>query len=110
GKEGSPSDNFFAILEGRVAIETNQPGRKAMALQHLHSGDIVGWSWLFPPYEWVFDAKATTEVRTLAFDGRLLREKCAENPAFGYELIKRFSQIMTVRLNIARLQSLGTVP
>jgi signal-transduction protein with cAMP-binding, CBS, and nucleotidyltransferase domain len=68
GSEGSPSDFFFTLLEGRVAIESYQPGLDPVMLQTLHGGEIVGWSWLFPPYEWVFDAKALSDVRTIAFD------------------------------------------
>lgn len=106
GREGSTSDFFFALLEGRVAIESYQPGRDPVTLQTIHGGEIVGWSWLFPPYEWVFDAKALTDVRTIAFDTSCLRDKCEINPALGFELMKRFAQVMTMRLKATRLQLL----
>lgn len=106
GQEGTPSDYFFALLKGRVAIETYQPGHKPFVLQTLHGGEVVGWSWLFPPYEWVFDARALTSVQTLAFDALCLREKLEENPSLGFELVKRFAQVMTLRLKATRLQLL----
>lgn len=106
GTEGEPSDFFFALLDGRVAIETYQPGLNRLVLLTIHGGEIVGWSWLFPPYEWVFDARARTPVRTLAFDAQSLREKCEKDSALGFELMKRFSQVMTLRLKATRLQLL----
>jgi len=106
GREGSPSAFFFALLEGRVAIESYQPGLDPVIMQTLHGGEIVGWSWLFPPYEWVFDAKALSDVRTIAFDASCLREKCEKNPALGFELMKRFAQVMAMRLKATRLQLL----
>jgi CRP/FNR family transcriptional regulator, cyclic AMP receptor protein len=106
GKEGEPSDDFFLLLEGRVAIESFQSGHAPIALQTLHGGEVVGWSWLFAPYEWVFDARALTPVRTIALDAQCLRSKSEEDPAFGFDLMKRFSQVMTIRLKAARIQLL----
>jgi CRP-like cAMP-binding protein len=106
GREGATSEFFFALLEGRVAIESYQPGHDPVTLQTIHGGEIVGWSWLFPPYEWVFDAKAISDVRSIAFDTSSLREICEKNPALGFELMKRFAQVMTMRLKATRLQLL----
>lgn len=106
GKEGDPSDFFFALLDGRVAIETYQPGLDRVVLLTIDGGEIVGWSWLFPPYEWVFDARAMTSVQTIAFDTQCLREKCEKDTALGFDLLKRFSQVMTLRLKATRLQLL----
>lgn len=106
GSEGEFSDYFFALIHGRVAIESDQPGFDRVVLQTLHGGEVVGWSWLFPPYEWVFDARAITPVTTLAFDGKCLREKCESDKVLGYELMKRLAHVMTLRLKATRLQLL----
>ncbi|MGE0173196.1 MAG: cyclic nucleotide-binding domain-containing protein [Oligoflexales bacterium] len=106
GREGELSDYFFLIMDGRVAIESSQPGLPPVVLQTLHGGEVVGWSWLFPPYEWVFDARALTDVETIALDAQCLKEKCEEDNALGFDLMKRFSQVMTTRLKAARLQLL----
>jgi len=106
GKEGAPADHFFVITGGNVAIETYQPSRQPVVLQTLKAGDIVGWSWLFPPYQWVFDARATSEVQALAIDGRCLRGKCDADTRLGYDMMKRLSQIMTTRLKATRMQLL----
>lgn len=104
--EGSPADRFYLIRKGRVAIETYTPARKAMRLQTLEDGEILGWSWLFPPYQWNFDARALTDVRTITLDGRCLQDKCENDPRLGFELMKRFARIMTQRLRATRMQLL----
>ena len=106
GVEGNNADRFFALLEGRVAIEANYPGLETVVLQSLHANDIVGWSWLFAPYEWVFDARAKTRVRALVFDAECLRKKMEGDPDLGFQLIKRFSHVMITRLKATRLQLL----
>lgn len=105
-RENSPADHFFVIREGRVAVETFVPNHGALCLQTLHDGDIFGWSWLFPPYLWTFDARALDTVHAICLDGKCLREKCEEDPRLGFELMKRFAKIMTDRLQAARIQLL----
>jgi CRP-like cAMP-binding protein len=72
----------------------------------LAAGEVLGWSWLIPPYHWKFDARAIEQTRALALDGKCLRTKCEEDHDLGYELLKRFAQIMEERLQATRLQLL----
>ncbi|SHE58377.1 Cyclic nucleotide-binding domain-containing protein [Microbulbifer donghaiensis] len=105
-RENAPADFFYVIREGRVAVETYMPNHGALCLQTLHDGDIFGWSWLFPPYRWTFDARALEKVRAVRLDGKCLRQKCEEDPRLGFELMKRFARIVTERLQATRLQLL----
>jgi len=104
--EGSEANEFFIIRRGRVAIQLHAAPSGTALLQTLDAGDVLGWSWLFPPYRWTVEARAVQEVHAIKLDGRCLRGKCEENPALGYELMKRFSRIMTRRLEATRLQIL----
>lgn len=105
-KAGDPADEWYLIREGRVAMEVLLAERGARTIQTLHDGDVVGFSWIVRPYRWVFDARAVDTVRTTAFDGRCLRVKCEEDPALGYRLMQRFSEVMLARLQATRLQLL----
>jgi CRP-like cAMP-binding protein len=105
-QEGQAADTFFLIRYGRVGIEVFAPTAGPVTIQTLGEGEVVGWSWLFPPYRWQHDARALDLTRALAFDGACLRGKCDEDPRLGYELMKRFSRIIADRLNSARLQLL----
>jgi CRP-like cAMP-binding protein len=105
-KEGEEANEFFLIRKGRVAIEVYVEARGPVTIQTLDAGDILGWSWLVPPYFWRFDARAIDEVRALALDGKCLREKCETDPRLGFELLKRFALVITRRLEATRIQLL----
>ncbi len=75
-REGDPADTFYLVRKGRVSLSTHAPARGAVVIETLDPGEIVGWSWLFPPYVWHFDARAVDDVRAVAFDGACLRGKC----------------------------------
>jgi CRP-like cAMP-binding protein len=105
-KTGDPANQFFAIRHGRASIELHAPERGPLVLQTLEAGDIVGWSWLFPPYRWIFDARAMEQMSAISFDDECLRGKCERDPAMGYDFMKRFAQAFMQRLAAARLQLL----
>lgn len=105
-REGDPADHFYFVREGLVAIELMVPQRGFTTLQTVGAGDVVGWSWLLPPYRWHFAARATQPTRALTFDAKCLRAKCEEDHDLGYELYKRFSRIIAERLEATRLQLL----
>ncbi len=105
-REGDPADTFYVIRHGAVALETYVPNRGALTLETLHEGELLGWSWLVPPHRSAFDARATGTTRTVAFDGRCLRGKCEADPTLGYDLLSRFVQVISERLQATRLQLL----
>lgn len=106
-REGSEASEFYLIRHGKVALEVYAPDRGALTVQTLGPGEILGWSWLVPPYRWKFDARAVELTRAIALDGRCLREKSESDCRLGYELLKRFSQVMAEHLQNARLQLLN---
>ena len=55
--EGGPANHFYAIWAGSVAIETFEPPREPIIVQTIGAGEILGWSWLVPPYRWRFHAR-----------------------------------------------------
>jgi CRP-like cAMP-binding protein len=105
-REGKPADAFYLVRRGSVTLETFVPARGAVKIETVEPGEIVGWSWLFPPYRWHFDARADELVRATSFDGACLRGKCEADPALGYELMSRFAQVLIDRLQATRFQLL----
>jgi len=105
-KEGDPADTFYLIREGKVALEIFAPQHKPIIVSTLGVGDILGWSWLVPPYVWKFHAHGISDTRAIALDGKCLRNKCESNHDLGYELFKRFAHIMEQRLESTRFQLL----
>jgi CRP-like cAMP-binding protein len=105
-REGEDADTFYLIRHGAVALELHLPNQGTRTLQTLGPGDILGWSWLVPPYRWRFDARAVEPTRAIALDGKCLRDKCEADHDLGYALLKRFAYVLGQRLEATRLQLL----
>jgi CRP-like cAMP-binding protein len=101
-----PARHFYALRQGRVSIELHSPERGPLILQTVEAGEILGWSWLFPPYRWTFDVRALEPVAAICFDGECLRGKCDRDPVMGYDFMKRFAAVFMQRLEHARIQLL----
>jgi len=105
-REGDPADSFFIIRLGRIALEIAAPGRAPVIVATLGEGEIVGASWLVPPYRCTFDARAMVLTRAIAIDARCLRGKCEADHHLGYEMMKRFLPVLAKRLRQTQLQIL----
>lgn len=103
-REGQSANQFYIIRHGKVALESYSPASGAIRILTLGDGDVLGSSWLIPPYQWHFDARALMLTRAIAFDAECIRAKCESDHDLGYELMKRVTQIMTQRLQATRLQ------
>ena len=103
-REGDQADTFFLLRHGLVALDAYVPNRGQLTVETVGPGEIVGWSWLFPPHRWHFTGRAVELVRAVQFDGACLRKKCDEDPLLGYDLLTRFSQVLISRLQATRLQ------
>jgi CRP-like cAMP-binding protein len=105
-READQADTFYLVRHGRILLETFVPGRGSVTIQTVDEGEIVGWSWLFEPYRWHFDARALDLVRAVEFDAACLRQKLEDDHTFGFFLLSRFTPVMVERLEATRLQLL----
>jgi CRP-like cAMP-binding protein len=101
-REGEPAHAFYLIQSGQVAIGTHLGERGAMPIQTMGPGDLVGWSWLMPPYLWQFDARAEGVVEGLVFDATWLRDQCEQDHELGYHLFKQLLAVVSSRLAACR--------
>jgi CRP-like cAMP-binding protein len=104
--EGEPTDQLYLIRQGRVALEIVAPGRGAITFQTISEGEIIGVSWLLPPYRWTYDGKALEPVRAISINATCLRQKCEADHDLGYEMMKRFVPVLVERLQATRMQIL----
>lgn len=104
--ESEAADQFLVLRSGRVAIEVDTPRRGPLVIETLGPGDLLGVSWMLPPYRWTFDARALDDTGAVAIDAACLRGKCDGDPVLGYQLFKRFAGLVHERLQAARLQLL----
>ena len=105
-REGEDADQFYAVLDGKVAIDIHGSHRGPITIQTILDGEIFGWSVLIPPYKWRFDARAVVATSAIVLNGKSLRAECERDHQLGYELFKRFARVISKRLEHARLQLL----
>jgi CRP/FNR family transcriptional regulator, cyclic AMP receptor protein len=106
-REGEPANRFYLIESGQVVLESMAgDGGQPVVIDQIGDGDLLGWSWLFPPYVWQFAARAAEPTTAIFFYGTVLREYCDRDQSLGLELFKRMSEVMTRRLQSARSQLL----
>ncbi|MFE1955626.1 cyclic nucleotide-binding domain-containing protein [Streptomyces sp. NPDC059524] len=102
--EGEPARCFWIIRTGMVTLDVRVSDRTLLPIDPLGPGDLLGWSWLFPPYEWDFGAEAFSPVRAYEFDGAAVRNLCDLEPALGVSLLHGVAEVMAHRLVSARVK------
>jgi CRP-like cAMP-binding protein len=105
-REGQESDYCYLLKQGKAAVEIYSPTRQAITIQTVGEGEVLGWSWIVPPFRRHLDARAIDVVRAIAIEGGHLRKMCEEDHDLGYELLKRFVSLIVSRLQMTRLQLL----
>ena len=101
--EGDSADTFYLIRQGASPSKYIHPGRVAIVIETVGPDGVVGWSWLVPPFQWHFDARAIGPVGAVAIDGNCLRHKAESDPVLGYTLMRRVTAILLERLQMTRL-------
>ncbi|MDJ0878435.1 MAG: cyclic nucleotide-binding domain-containing protein [Halieaceae bacterium] len=105
-REGSSADELFVIRKGRVALLMHSTERGALQVDTRDAGDVVGLSFLVPPYRWPVEARAVQTVHVIRMDGKCLRDKCNADTALGYELMQRVATALMGHLNARSIQLL----
>jgi CRP-like cAMP-binding protein len=104
--EGEAADRFFVVRAGRVALEALAPGRGPLVIDTVGAGEVLGVSWLIPPYRWTFDARVVESLHAVAMDGVCIRRKCEDDPRLGFDLLQRLAGVLQGRLQSARVRLL----
>lgn len=105
-KPGDAANEFYLIRHGQAALILGMPPHPPFIYQTLGENDILGLSWLIPPYRWTVTVQAITTIRAIAIDGACLREKCEKDPSLGFILMKHLVQVLVSREEAARLHLL----
>jgi len=106
-QEGDFASRFYLIESGKVVLESAVELGQPVVIEEIGPGDLLGWSWMFPPHVWHFTARAIEPTEAIFFYGTILREYCERDHSLGYELFKRMSPIMLRRLQAAREKMLS---
>jgi CRP/FNR family transcriptional regulator, cyclic AMP receptor protein len=103
-EDGGNATRFWLIQCGHVSLDLHVPGEGPAVIETIGMGELLGWSWMFPPYKWAFGAVAATAVEAFEFDAPTVRKLCAADPALGYELNQRITAVLAKRLRATRIR------
>ncbi|GAA0919057.1 cyclic nucleotide-binding domain-containing protein [Streptomyces thermoalcalitolerans] len=103
---GGTADRFWVIRSGAVYLYQQVTPLRRVKVASLGAGDLLGWSWLFPPYQWDFTAEAFSPVRAYEFDGPAVLALCVEDPLLGLSLVRSVAEVLAHRLEMTRRQLL----
>ncbi|MDX3308838.1 cyclic nucleotide-binding domain-containing protein [Streptomyces sp. NPDC054884] len=99
---GGTADRFWILRSGAVSLVQQVTSLRRVTVAGLGSGDLLGWSWLFPPYRWDFGAEAFSPVRAYEFEAQPVLKLCEEDPALGLTLVRIVAEILAHRLEMTR--------
>ncbi|MGW7425232.1 cyclic nucleotide-binding domain-containing protein [Streptomyces sp. NPDC054813] len=99
---GGTADRFWVIRSGAVNLDQEVTSHKRVTVASLGAGDLLGWSWLFPPYTWDFGAVAFSQVRAYEYDAAAVLALCVEDPLLGLSLVRTVAEILASRLEVTR--------
>ena len=103
-EDGGNATRFWLLQSGYVVLDLDVPGQGRMKIDTIGMGELLGWSWLFPPYKWAFGAVAVTPVEAFEFEAAAVREHCAADPELGYDLNQRITRVLANRLQATRIR------
>jgi CRP/FNR family transcriptional regulator, cyclic AMP receptor protein len=107
-EDGGRASRFWLIQSGHVTLDLHVPGQGRMKVETIGMGELLGWSWLFPPYRWSFGAVAALRVEAFEFDAQAVRACCEADPVLGYDLTQRLSRVLAKRLRATRVRLITT--
>ncbi len=105
-RQGGGADCFLVLYRGDMAIELHVGAKGARIIQTVGPGEVIGWSWMYPPHRWMYDGRALNTVDCLCLDGESVRNHMADDHEFGFEILRRFGEVIVESLNRTRLQLL----
>ena len=101
-RAGEPANGFYLLESGHIVLEERQTGGDPVTIDIVGPGEPLGWSWLFPPYLWQLDARASESCRALCLPAILLRQHRDDDFFLSHEIFRRTCEVMVRRLQAAR--------
>ncbi|WP_328390257.1 cyclic nucleotide-binding domain-containing protein [Streptomyces sp. NBC_00400] len=103
-EERGLADRFWIIRTGSVNLDIQVASGRSVVVDMLSHDDLVGWSWVVPPYTWRMGAEAFTPVRAYEFDATAVRALCEADPVLGLAVTRRVLDVVARRLQATRLR------
>jgi CRP/FNR family transcriptional regulator, cyclic AMP receptor protein len=103
---GERADTLYLVVSGSLSVSVESPGVGSRTIQTVQPGGVLGLSWMFPPYRWIFDSVTLEPTTAVAFDAVRLREAIESDPAFGIVVTTKVAAYLYGLVRFTRLQLL----
>lgn len=103
--EGDPPGSVYVVVEGRLCLELELPGRGPTPLLTLGGGELLGWSSLLRRPR-VATARIFKDATLLALPASELLMLCETDHRVGYAIMSAAFEELADRLVDTRLQML----
>lgn len=101
-EQNDMANRFYLINTGQVRISIAPTIGAEFEIETIGAGDVLGWSWLFEPLKWQFDATTVSETETIFFYATPLLAYLEDHPDQGFELMKAMTGVVVRRLKKTR--------
>ena len=105
-REGAAVDSLGVVVDGRLALRLNVPGRDVVTILTVEAGDFIGWSALVPPHRATSTIVALEPTSVVTFEGSALRAALDSDPALAAAVLWRVLDAVARRLTATRTQML----
>jgi CRP/FNR family cyclic AMP-dependent transcriptional regulator len=93
---------FYFIINGSVSLQVFSHEHGILELDNIQDGEILGWSWLVPPFAFHYDALALERTNAVYFDAVAIKNEMQKNHDFGFKMYSLFTPIIIERLQASR--------
>lgn len=105
-EEGGRADRIWLIRTGSIALDLRVPGRAPLIVETIGSGEVIGLSWICPPYEWQYGAEAFAPTEAFEVATTAIIRLCDDDPVLGYQITRRLMVVAARRLHATRIRLL----
>ncbi len=110
-REGEEADKLHFLLEGGIILKVKLTSRpesitvSAMSQRY----ESFGWSGIVPPYHYTASAVCEVDCKVLMIPGDSFMELLKDNPAAGFIVMQRLTELIASRLRNSRQALLKTL-
>jgi len=110
-REGESADKLHFLLNGEVFLKVSLTSRpESITVSAVNQQfESFGWSGIVPPYHYTATAICETDCKILAIPGVKFMNLLEENPAAGFAVMRRLSELIASRLRNSRQALIKTL-
>ena len=97
GRVGESAEFFYLITGGCAELSLPINEADSVPIMRLNKQAMIGWSWLYVPFEWQYDVQAVTTLDAIAFNVECVRAMLEADHELGFQLMKRFGTVIQER-------------